>query len=176
MSEQVKLVPAKEEDAELLYRLQREAFLPLYEKYRDDETSPAKETREQILAKIRDCHGTFYKICLGRYPIGGIRVRCHDNGVVYQNIRWIAPLFIIPDFQNRGIAQQVIQKVMGNDSETVIWKLDTIKQEEKNCHLYEKCGFRRVGEEHIIHAGMSLIEYEKRGFLEGFERKGGRVL
>ena len=43
-----------------------------------------------------------------------------------------------------------------------VWKLDTMLQESGNCHLYEKCGFVRVGEEHVIHEKMTLIDYEKR--------------
>lgn len=170
MKEQVILIPAEEKDAELLYRLQREAFLPLYEIYRDDETSPAMETPEQVLEKIRDCHGIFFIIYLGKVPIGGIRVRNHEGGVVFQDIRWISPLFIIPNFQNKGLAQQVLQKIMYQYPETVTWRLDTIKQEKKNCHLYEKCGFHQVGNEHFIHPGMSLIEYEKQGYPEQGER------
>jgi len=40
--------------------------------------------------------------------------------------------------------------------------LDTILQEPGNCHLYEKCGFVRVGEDHIINDNMTLIDYERR--------------
>ena len=45
--------------------------------------------------------------------------------------------------------------------DTITWRLDTIKQEKGNCHLYEKCGFVRVGGEHIVNEFMTLIEYEK---------------
>ena len=41
-----------------------------------------------------------------------------------------------------------------------VWKLETILQEPLNCHLYEKCGFRRVGEEHVVNERMTLIDYE----------------
>lgn len=34
-------------------------------------------------------------------------------------------------------------------------------QAKGNCHLYEKCGFVRVGEEHIVNEFMTLIDYEK---------------
>ena len=39
--DKIRLILATEKDAELLHGLQVEAFLPLYEKYQDDETSPA---------------------------------------------------------------------------------------------------------------------------------------
>ena len=41
------------------------------------------------------------------------------------------------------------------------WRLDTIKQETGNCHLYEKCGFVRVGEEHVVSDRMTLVDYVK---------------
>lgn len=46
-------------------------------------------------------------------------------------------------------------------SDTIEWRLDTIKQEEKNCYLYEKCGFVRVGNETVINEKMTLVEYTK---------------
>ena len=48
------------EDAECLYKLQIEAFMPLYEKYQDDATSPAKESLETITKKIVDDNSNFY--------------------------------------------------------------------------------------------------------------------
>ncbi len=41
------------------------------------------------------------------------------------------------------------------------WELDTIKQEEKLCHLYEKMGYKRTGREVELQPGMTLIDYEK---------------
>ena len=44
--------------------------------------------------------------------------------------------------------------------EVKTWKLDTILQEPGNCHLYEKCGFVRVGGEQQVNDKMTLIMYE----------------
>ena len=52
------------------------------------------------------------------------------------------------------------QKAFEMHPEVKTWKLDTILQEKGNCHLYEKCGFVRVGEEKIINDKMTLIDYE----------------
>ena len=60
---------------------------------------------------------------------------------------------------------EVVQSKSSRDrgcSYDKVWKLDTILQEPGNCHLYEKCGFVQVGEEHIINDKMTLIDYEKR--------------
>lgn len=36
-----------------------------------------------------------------------------------------------------------------------------ILQEAGNCHLYEKMGYRRTGEEHIVNESMTIVSYEK---------------
>ena len=43
MNDLIKLKLVTEDEAECLHRLQVEAFMPLYEKYQDDDTSPAKD-------------------------------------------------------------------------------------------------------------------------------------
>ena len=49
-------------EAEGLRKLQVEAFIALYEKYRDDITSPAKESLEKITQKIiEDKERVFYQ-------------------------------------------------------------------------------------------------------------------
>ena len=44
MSDLIELKLVTEGKSESLHRLQVEAFMPLYEKYQDDDTSPAKES------------------------------------------------------------------------------------------------------------------------------------
>jgi len=55
-----------------------------------------------------------------------------------------------------------IQKAFLLYTDAKVWKLDTILQEQGNCHLYEKCGFIRVGEEHTVNDKMTLVNFEKR--------------
>lgn len=161
MKDAIELKLATPEDAKLLHKLQVEAFLPLYEKYHDDDMSPAKELLEKVRGKIEEPDSEFYIIQFEGNDIGGIRVRHYQNGAKVENVNWISPIFVIPEFQNRGIAQRAIQKVFELYPETLTWKLDTIKQEVGNCHLYEKCGFVRSGTEEVINEQMTLVEYEK---------------
>lgn len=65
--------------------------------------------------------------------VGAIRVVDGKDG----NRKRISPIFVLPRYQNIGIAQKAIQaaeEIYGDDN----WKLETILQEEKNRHLYEK--------------------------------------
>lgn len=80
---------------------------------------------------------------------------------VHENVNWISPIFIIPKFQNKGIAGTVIEQLFGIYPNTIEWRLDTIKQETGNCHLYEKYGFVRVGEDIVVNEKMTLVGYVK---------------
>ncbi len=161
MNNKIELKLARPEDAQLLHKLQVEAFLPLYEKYHDDDMSPAKESLVRVREKIEEQNSEIYLIYFEKQAVGGIRIRHHHKGVKVEHVSWISPLFIIPEFQNKGIAKVVIEKVLELYPKTFKWKLDTIKEEKGNCHLYEKCGFVKVGKEHVINEKMTLVDYEK---------------
>ena len=81
----------------------------------------------------------------------------NDDAIFY-----ISPLFILPEFQNRGIGYLAIKKAFEMHPEAIAWRLYTILQEPANCHLYEKCGFERTGEETVINEKMTIIGYERK--------------
>ena len=161
MSDVIELRLVTKEEAECLHRLQVEAFMPLYEKYQDDETSPAKESLDRLIMKIVEENSDFYFIEYDGEKVGGVRVRWHQGQEVFENINWISPIFIIPECQNKGIAGKVIEKLFAIYPNTIQWRLDTIKQEAGNCHLYEKCGFVRVDKEEEVNEKMTLVGYVK---------------
>ena len=161
MSELIELKLVTEGEAESLHRLQVEAFMPLYEKYQDDDTSPAKESLERVTEKIIEDNSDFYFIVFHGEKVGGVRVRWYQGKMIYENVNWISPIFIIPKFQNKGIASKVIEQLFGIYPNTIEWRLDTIKQETGNCHLYEKCGFVRDGEDIVVNEKMTLVGYVK---------------
>ena len=56
----------------------------------------------------------------------------------------ISPIFIMPEYRNKGFAQKAIQlaeEIHGFSN----WELDTILQEKGNCYLYEKMGYYQTG-------------------------------
>lgn len=161
MSDLIELKLVTEGEAESLHRLQVEAFMPLYEKYQDDDTSPVKESLKRVTEKIIEENSDFYFIVFRGEKVGGVRVRWHQGKKVYENVNWISAIFIIPKFQNKGIASTVIEQLFDIYPDTIEWRLDTIKQERGNCHLYEKCGFVRVGEDIVVNEKMTLVDYVK---------------
>ena len=186
MNDSIELKLVTEDEAECLHRLQVEAFMPLYEKYQDDDTSPAKESLKRVTEKIIEENSDFYFIVFRGEKVGGVRVRWHQGKKVYENVNWISPIFIIPKFQNKGSASTVIEQLFDIYPDTIEWRLDTIKQEKGNCYLYEKCDFVRTGEEIVVNKKMTLVKYVKiydesvgrdvdKGKVEDKRRDRGRV-
>lgn len=161
MNDLIELKLVKKENAECLYNLQVEAFLPLYEKYHDDITSPAKESLEKITQKIIEDNSDFYFILFNGEVAGAVRVKWYKGKNVCENVNWICPIFVIPKFQNKGIAGNVMEQLFAIYPDTIEWRLDTIKQEARNCYLYEKCGFVRTGKEIVVNEDMTLVDYVK---------------
>ena len=123
-----------------------------------DETSPATEPFERTLQRFSNANITYYLILEKQDIIGAIRVRKQDT-VTYVLVQ----IFILPEFQNKGYAQQAIEKVESLYPEAEHWRLDTIKQEEKLCYLYSKMGYQRTGEIEHIKEGMDIVFFEKGG-------------
>ena len=154
----IRLIKANAEEAVLVHRLQREAFMPLYERYCDDETSPALETVSRVAEKISD--SDFWVIYHGDTPLGGVRVRRFENDD--EAARNISPLFVIPEYWDKGIGSEVMKVLFDTYSDADKWTLATIEEEARNCHFYEKHGFIPTGTRSVINEKMTIIGYEKR--------------
>lgn len=166
----ISLMRATAEDAMELLSLQKEVFLPLYEKYRDHETSPATQTMERFLERFD--LGDYYKIFFAGHLAGSVLVSEKEPGLKrlhIMNIRW--------KFQNKGIAQEVMKRLELMYPEAEAWELDTILSEERNCYLYEKMGYVRSGEPRTINEQMALVRYLKNAGLMriiGFKKERGQ--
>lgn len=152
----VSLVKANREDMEIIWQMQVAAFAGLLEKYQDYDLSPAAESLEKVLARFAQPWTTYYFIADGDTKVGALRVVRKTDG----SRKRISPIWIMPEFRNRGYAQQAIlelEKCYGSDH----WCLDTILQERGNVHLYEKLGYRKTGRTEHVHDGMDIVFMEK---------------
>ncbi|WP_081777212.1 GNAT family N-acetyltransferase [Ruminococcus sp. FC2018] len=140
-------------DAPTLWQMQTEAFRDLLEKYQDFETDPACESVEKVQARLQD--GSFYYfIVSGGEKIGALRV------VAQGTKKLLSPIFIMKHHRSKGYAQAAVrlaEQIHGEHS----WELSTILQEQGNCHLYEKLGYKRTGRTEKINDKMDLVFYEK---------------
>lgn len=153
------LEEVRDDELELLHQMQVESFMPLYEKYHDD-LSPAIESLERVRQRAAVPSRKYYFIVKDGARAGVINIG--NNNPNEKEVSFISPIFILPKYQNGGLGYVAIQKAIEMNPEVKIWKLDTILQEKGNCHLYEKCGFVRVGEEKVINDKMTLVDYELR--------------
>ena len=152
----MRLVRANVSDCEKIWSMQLEAFADLLAKYQDYETSPGNESKERIKAKLSDEFTFFYLIYDKGNLVGAVRVVDRKDG----SRKRVAPIFIMEGFRNKGLAKKAfeeIEKIHGIDN----WMLDTILQEEGNCHLYEKLGYIRTGVVENINERMDIVYYEK---------------
>lgn len=158
MSRELKLARANIDNAKEIHAMQTEAFKELLEKYQDYDTNPANESVEKVEVRLKQDFTFYYFICIGQQKVGVIRIV--DKKEAGKNKR-ISPLFILPEFQGKGIAQKAIwlcEEMHGNGN----WELETILQESKNCHLYEKMGYRQTGKTKVINERLTLTFYEKK--------------
>ena len=153
----VHLVRIMLDEANELWEMQVRAFLDLYEKYQDTETSPATETVDRVIMRLEQPFTYYYYIKVGDTKVGAIRVI--DKSEEGKGKR-ISPIFILPEYRNKGFAQKAIQlaeKIHGKSN----WELETILQEKGNCHLYEKMGYFQTGKTEKINDNLTLVFYQK---------------
>ncbi|KPB03931.1 GNAT family N-acetyltransferase [Bacillus sp. CHD6a] len=144
------------DDAHSIFEMQVKAFMPMLEKYRDFDTNPANETVDKVLTRINNPNGDFYKIVIDDTIVGAICV------VRKESSHWISPMFILPEFQGKGIAQKAIVSVEEKFMEATSWELATILEETRNCHLYEKMGYVRTNVIKKLNEHTTLIYYRKK--------------
>lgn len=152
----ISLTKSDLKDADIIHKMQIKSFTPLLEKYRDYETSPANEPLEKIAERINQPFTDYYIIKSDNIAVGGIRIVKKDN----KHYR-ISPIFILPEYQGKGIAQKVFQRIEQIYCDAKAWELDTILQEKGNCYLYEKIGYVKTGETKIINDKLTLVFYKK---------------
>ena len=152
----IELKPITREDIATVWKMQVEAFQVLLDKYQDYDTSPGAEPVDKVLARFEQPWTTYFFILANGEKAGVIRVVDKKDG----SRKRISPIWIMPEFRNRGYAQQAIlaaEKIYGSGH----WCLDTILQEKGNLHLYEKLGYHRTGRVDKINDKMDIVYYEK---------------
>ncbi|MCR5480200.1 MAG: GNAT family N-acetyltransferase [Ruminococcus sp.] len=149
----VQLIRIEPCDAQALWQMQKAAFADLLEKYQDFKTNPACESVEKVQSRLQD--GSFYYfIVSGGEKVGALRV------VVKGSKKRLSPIFIAKRHRGKGYAQAAIKLAEHIHGEHD-WSLETILQEQGNCHLYEKLGYKRTGKVHKINDKMDLVYYFK---------------
>lgn len=158
----IKLEKANRNNLDLIYKLQVESFKVLLDKYQDFSTNPGAEKFDRIEARFYQPQTTYYLIVSDGQTIGAIRIINSKD----DNFCRISPMFIHPDYQNKSLGQEAMFELEKIYKDVDIWTLDTILQEKKLCHFYEKLGYVDTGKREQIKEGMDVIYYRKHRNLE----------
>jgi len=153
----LELITATLENADEIHEMQIKTFKPLLEKYKDYDLSPGNEKIEKTIARMEEEITDYYIIKLNKISVGGIRIRKYEEGDLCK----VGPLFILHEYQNKKIAQNVFKIIEEKYKPKKGWILTTILQEEGNCHLYEKIGYKKTGKIEKISEIMDIVFYEK---------------
>lgn len=152
----IELVKANESHAKEIWNMQKAAFAELLIKYQDFDISPANEPLENVIMRLRQPFTYYYFIKFNGENIGAIRVVDKKSG----ETKRISPIFILPEYRNKGYAQAAISQVEKIHGERG-WTLETILQEAANCHLYEKMGYCKTDKLKQVNSLMTLVFYKK---------------
>lgn len=151
----VELVLIKENELKTAYKMHRRGFLPTFLKYYD-RINPIFESYRKFKFFYHYPDTYMFWIMLDGMDVGEIWINIKDGSAR------LARLFVLKEFQNKGVAQNAIKIAENLFPDYKRWRLDTIKEEKNNCHLYEKLGYIPCGVERRINKRMTIIEYEKR--------------
>ena len=110
---------------------------------------------DRVRARICAPERSYYIILCDGAEAGGICIKRKDDRHI------VSPVFVLPEYQGRGIAQQAMLLAEAEFPQAKCWALDTILQEAGNCHLYEKLGYVRTGEPKPVNERMTLVDYIK---------------
>lgn len=150
----IQLLRANKNDIDELMKMQKESFKPLLDRYNDGDKNPYNDSYEKYIFKVDNCF--YYFIIIDGEKVGAISIYDKKDG----SKKKIAPIYILPKYQNRGygqLAMKEVEKIHGVDN----WKLDTILEEKGNCHLYEKFGYKQTGQFEKISDIQTIVFYEK---------------
>lgn len=153
----MKVIEFKENDIDIVFEIQQAAYKPLYDKYHDDDTNPYMERKEITLQKYTRAGTKGYIFYKNDIPVGAVRINFNFGN----NTARVSALGVLPQYQGQGIAKKALLEIERIHSDVEKWCLDTILQEEGNCQLYEKIGYKRTGRVEEINEKMTLVYYEK---------------
>lgn len=165
MSMEITVRKMQRADAEILSRIQTEAFRPLYERYHD-EGNPCLRGMEDILRRLENpVNHPFTILCDGEI-VGGLWYRSRGNGFYFDELKpgeyYLQRVFITPELQGRHIARRAIlfseKQLPGAAKSYVDFPADL----DKNRLCYEGAGYRDSGIRQEVVPGLILAGYIKQ--------------
>jgi ribosomal protein S18 acetylase RimI-like enzyme len=128
-------------DAGEVLTLQRAAYVPEAQHYRDPDMPPLVETLGELTAALRSPGVVALGVRDGHRLVGAVRLRIADD------VAHLGRLVVVPDRQGQGIGSALLaecERVLPPGVAEI--RLFTGHRSEPTIRLYERFGYRRVGE------------------------------
>lgn len=146
---------AKIEELEAIIQGQKESFYDCYQRYQDHEMSPYNMTLDMMKWILENEH--LYRIQYDGKPVGAVYV--HEEQDKYH--MKLHGIFVVPEYQDKGIGQDAIALVEKEYPEVLTWALETPHDLYRNHHVYEKIGYVRTGREDFVNERLTIVHYKK---------------
>lgn len=114
------------------------------------------ESKDEVLKKYTRKGTSGYVFIENSLPVGAVRI------ITRGDMCKVSALAVLPEYQNKGIAQTALKEIESIHNSCSCWVLDTILQERGSCHLYEKLGYIRTGEPKKLSDTLTLVDYKKK--------------
>lgn len=148
----IKFRKANMDDIETMIQIQSKSFFDDYKKY--GECPSYNESPKSISKSIHE--GIVYIIENEEKAIGDIVIH-KRNGKHYH----LQVICVLPEYHNNGIGQLGLKYIEEENQAVNCWSLITPFESFRNHYLYEKMGYKKVGE--YRHSDiLTMFQFEKR--------------
>lgn len=156
--------PTEPSHAILLCHLQREAFLPLYERYHDS-GNPCLRDEQDILLRLDHPAFRYFTLMLDEKIIGGALWRIAGRTPFMNPLPpreyYLQRIYIQPALQGRHLAQEAIHLCETYFPDAVRFHVDFPEDLIKNKRCYEGAGYQDTGRRLTAEPGLVLAAYTK---------------
>lgn len=147
---------AIKKDSETILHIQKEAFASEAEIYNDYKIAPLVQTLDELNAEF-DSFLYLKAVTAAGEMVGSVRANLRNN------VCFIGRLIVSPKHQNQGIGRMLMDAIEGRFPDAAGFELFTGGKSLKNLHLYQKLGYKIVGEKKD--GAVTLVVMEKAGYV-----------
>lgn len=155
MNDQLTILQANYKDLEAILALQKKCYVSEAELYDDYNIQPLTQTIQSIEEEYQN--GTIFLV--GRIDK---RIVASVRGFTQGNTTYIGKLIVARDFQNRKIAQRLMNAIEQRLNECERFELFTGDKSNKNIYLYNKLGYSEYKRK-LINDKLTLVFMHKQG-------------
>ena len=160
----ISIKATQENEAIELCEIQKDAFLPLYEKYHD-EGNPYLRGVEDIVNRLNSDYFRYFTIFVDEEIVGGVLYKCKGRTPFVENLQegqyYLQRIYIRTELQCKRIAQTAILLCEKEFPNANCFFVDFPEDLIKNKRCYEKVGFIDIGKRLQIQPGLVLACFSK---------------